>query len=767
MEWKDSYFEDEVREGFFVPSMVKRAWAAELEVLSQVDRICRKYNIPYFADWGTLLGTVRHGGFIPWDDDIDISMKREDYNRFMEAAGHELPEGYDVYNYRENKDYWGFVTRVVAKRRICFEEEHLKKFHGFPYIVGIDIFILDYVSPDEEKENERAAICNYILMVADKMAEGSLSGVKAEEGLKRIENICGVHIDRAMQMNELRVFLYDLVVKYFGMFSEEESDELTRMMPDGLNKNKALRLPKGYYSNALWLPYENTKMPVPMAYDEMLTRRYGDYMKLVKNAGGHDYPFFESQKKQLQRVLDFDIPHYTFSEEAFKRRGVCKENTLKGIAAEYKSNSIRIIKEIEDNICKSCINEAQELIVEGQQYAIEFAELVEQAKKEENITVAYLEEYCEVIYQLYRALSDEKACVTGEKLKNLKLAADKVNESIDRLLKRREIVFIPYKAVYWNAMKSVYEEAVNDLQCDVYVIPAPYFYKEYDGRLFNMQYDGEKFPTGVHITKYDDYDFSLHNPEVIVIQNPYDQWNLATSVPEFFYSSNLKNYTDKLVYIPYFKVNEFCLDNFREYSNMQYYCTMPGVVNSDMVIVQSENMRQLYIEKLVEFAGEDTRDIWEKKIKGTGTPIDDGKSLENVENLVPEDWKQVIFKGGTKKRIVLFHVEISSFIQYQEGAIEKIKSVLTTFREHSDHVALIWIMDETFYDNSAFIEEAVLYEFEKIIGVYRQQGWGIYDSSGAEKLCVDLCDGYYGDAGRLAHACRSQGKPVMICNYAV
>lgn len=93
--------------------------------------------------------------------------------------------------------------------------------------------------------------------------------------------------------------------------------------------------------------------------------------------------------------------------------------------------------------------------------------------------------------------------------------------------------------------------------------------------------------------------------------------------------------------------------------------------------------------------------------------------------------------------------------------------MLRTFYEHCDDVALVWIMDETFYDNSAFIEEAVRDEYEKIISVYRQQGWGIYDNSGAEKLCVDLCDAYYGDAGRIAHACRSQGKPVMICNYAV
>ena len=75
----NSFFEDQVREGFYVPSMIKRAWAAEMEVLSEVDRVCEKYNIDYYADWGSLLATVRHGGFIPWDDDLDIVVKRKDY----------------------------------------------------------------------------------------------------------------------------------------------------------------------------------------------------------------------------------------------------------------------------------------------------------------------------------------------------------------------------------------------------------------------------------------------------------------------------------------------------------------------------------------------------------------------------------------------------------------------------------------------------------------------------------------------------------------
>lgn len=149
MKFCKEFFEDEVRDGFFVPAEIKQAWAAELEVLSEIDKICKKHHIQYFADWGTLLATVRHEGFIPWDDDLDIVMKRDDYNRFMEIANTELSEGFSAYNFRNHDDFWLFLGRVVGKQRICFEQEHLDRFHQFPYIAGVDIFVLDCVSRDE------------------------------------------------------------------------------------------------------------------------------------------------------------------------------------------------------------------------------------------------------------------------------------------------------------------------------------------------------------------------------------------------------------------------------------------------------------------------------------------------------------------------------------------------------------------------------------------------------------------------------------------
>ena len=78
LKFAEKFFEGETIDGFYIEPMMKKAWAAQLEVLAQFTEFCKEKGIHYFADFGTLLGAVRHKGFIPWDDDIDISMLRED-----------------------------------------------------------------------------------------------------------------------------------------------------------------------------------------------------------------------------------------------------------------------------------------------------------------------------------------------------------------------------------------------------------------------------------------------------------------------------------------------------------------------------------------------------------------------------------------------------------------------------------------------------------------------------------------------------------------
>ncbi|MBP3277957.1 MAG: LicD family protein, partial [Butyrivibrio sp.] len=153
--FEGAFFEDEVREGFFVSTMMKRYWAAQLKVLSVIACICKKHGIGWFADYGTLMGAVRHGGYIPWDDDLDICMLRSDYDRFFEIAASELPKEYVIMTLKTQNEFREQIGRIANSHSIDYSPEHLEEFYGCPYTVGVDIFPVDGLYNDPDKENER------------------------------------------------------------------------------------------------------------------------------------------------------------------------------------------------------------------------------------------------------------------------------------------------------------------------------------------------------------------------------------------------------------------------------------------------------------------------------------------------------------------------------------------------------------------------------------------------------------------------------------
>ena len=161
-----NYLQDEVRNGFLISTPVKQAWSAAIEVLSAIDLICKKYDIKYFACWGSLLGAVRHAGIVPWDDDVDICMRRCELNKFMQHVD-ELPSEYAIHNFRTKENHWLFLTRIVNKNQICFAIDHLEHYHNYPYIGGIDIFVLDNLYMDDHKERKRDDDIMRLLAVAD------------------------------------------------------------------------------------------------------------------------------------------------------------------------------------------------------------------------------------------------------------------------------------------------------------------------------------------------------------------------------------------------------------------------------------------------------------------------------------------------------------------------------------------------------------------------------------------------------------------------
>ena len=276
------------------------------------------------------------------------------------------------------------------------------------------------------------------------------------------------------------------------------------------------------------------------------------------------------------------------------------------------------------------------------------------------------------------------------------------------------------------------------------------------------------FPEEIEIVDFKAFDIEKYHPDVIYIQNHDDEYNYLTSIPQYYFSSNLVNWCEKLIYIPWFTLTEITREDARGWQSMQHFVTKPGVVNADEVIVQSEQMREMYIEYLTDWAGDETKSIWEEKIIVKNPLLETKEVSENISKEIPDQWKKYWYKeNGCLKKVVLYHINASSFIDYKEKAVNKIKNVLEIFKEGKEDICLLlsWntVMEQTVVTNYPNLWE----EYQQIIREYTNEDWGIYVENITEEVAVSLCDAYYGDGCKVSQAMVMAEKPVMLQNFDV
>ena len=303
MNFSEDFFKPEVRCGFEISEMMKRAWAAEMEVLEEITRICKKYGLTYYASDGTLLGAVRHGGYIPWDDDLDIEMKWKDYKTLLTVLPEEMPEGWKLGSIQQPEDHNQPFSCLMNSRGIRTDREFLERYHGCPYIVGVDIYPLAYTPGDWEVARAQKTMYSAVYDLAQNFIKIEECG-ELESHLVMVEELCRIKLDRS---KPLRKQLWRLADTMNEMFCEEECDNITRLWspmdkpaPDG---KPTWRWRKEWYEDTIEMPFETTTIPVPVGYDEILRSFYGNYMTPKQTRSSHDYPFYKKQQEVLEEAL--------------------------------------------------------------------------------------------------------------------------------------------------------------------------------------------------------------------------------------------------------------------------------------------------------------------------------------------------------------------------------------------------------------------------------------------------------------------------------
>jgi len=247
-------------------NLLRKVQLTQLEILREVDRVCRENGIRWFLCCGTLLGAVRHQGFIPWDDDLDIGMLRADYEIFCRIAPEKLNSRFCVQSWHTEERYPLPFAKVRMRDTLYVEAKSaLFQENGF----YIDVFPFDFAPETVEEQTGHAKCLNDLFRT--KLMK---SGYKPwqEQGRINWKKRLGYLL---YQMKAAAASQKELAQQY---------DALARSIPEGemLCRQRGLRklecYPAGWFRDTVMLSFEGERFPAPAEYDKVLRAQFGEYM---------------------------------------------------------------------------------------------------------------------------------------------------------------------------------------------------------------------------------------------------------------------------------------------------------------------------------------------------------------------------------------------------------------------------------------------------------------------------------------------------------
>ena len=245
---------------------LKKIQEQELEILEVVDRFCRDNQIDYSLAYGTLIGAVRHKGFIPWDDDIDLMMKREDYDRFIQTWQDNPPKGYFLQTDITDPEYGNNFLKI-RKDGTTFIQDESEKSCSYHTGIFIDIFPFDRVAPEGIQRKMQYLFCQFSML----MTRNHKSGKKGLSGI--VETVL-LGMPKIMK-KKLKETSYNQKTKW----NRSSSDNLLYFSNGTIHGSNTYFEPD-LFDQYTELPFEGRLFKVISRYDKYLKDYFGDYMQL-------------------------------------------------------------------------------------------------------------------------------------------------------------------------------------------------------------------------------------------------------------------------------------------------------------------------------------------------------------------------------------------------------------------------------------------------------------------------------------------------------
>lgn len=297
----DGFLEEEVRWGYTVSRKMKEVWAVELDLLAELDRVCKKYGITYIASGGTMLGAVRHKGFIPWDDDIDVMMTRDQYDNLLSVAANEFQYPYFFQTSGSDNDYFCGYSKLRNSNTAALEHNYLE--YKYNQGIFIDIFPLDNSSDSKFKYKWQIIQAKYFLRMSE-ICKKYVYGMNVEGNwLKR-------------KIVDLMYFLFhksfpNVFEPYSNIknlehvchkYNNEKTTYISLMSFQPGNRIHDLYLTD--MDHLIESDFEFIKIMIPQNYDSHLRRKFGEYNVPLNTGGYHGGVIFDTDKSYISYLKE-------------------------------------------------------------------------------------------------------------------------------------------------------------------------------------------------------------------------------------------------------------------------------------------------------------------------------------------------------------------------------------------------------------------------------------------------------------------------------
>lgn len=289
---QQDFLQDEVRCGYTVETSMKMIWAVELDLLRELDKVCKKHHLTYYVYGGTLLGAARHNGFIPWDNDIDVIMMRSDYNKLCEIAPKEFNHPYFLQtNYSDFGATWGHA-KLRNSCTTCIAKLDKKYERSINQGIFLDVFPVDNVIDDEQLFEKQKKLAEFYRRYAKRFSMATKESYRWHAN-RFVDAIYKILIKISGPLNrKISIFFWkkfeeacqkynDKETKYFSILSFQFSKKWMQNRED--------------YNKILYMPFEFMNVPACSNYDHALTMVYGDWHKLVQGGSQHEGFYFDAE----------------------------------------------------------------------------------------------------------------------------------------------------------------------------------------------------------------------------------------------------------------------------------------------------------------------------------------------------------------------------------------------------------------------------------------------------------------------------------------